>query len=127
MRALIPVLTLSLLAMACGGLTPPGQAPATGEGATPGAVLVGEGPVPVTITSPEDESTVAVAEVEVRGTTVPNAIVTLNDEIVVADERGEFSATVLLDDGLNSIEIVVSDLDGNETFLVLTVTYDSEG
>ncbi len=130
MRVLVPLLTLSLSLLACAGLAQPASTlPASGAtlaGPTPsGSDVSAEGPVPVTIHAPRDETTVNVPQVEVRGTTVANAVITINDDILVADAQGEFSAVVPLEDGPNAIEIVVSDLDGNETFLVVTVTYDS--
>jgi hypothetical protein len=78
------------------------------------------------ILSPEDEAVVNVPEVEVVGEAEPETVITLNEEIVVVDESGTFSVTLPLDEGPNEIEIVASDLEGNELSLILEVTYDPE-
>jgi hypothetical protein len=78
------------------------------------------------ILSPEDEAVVNVPEVEVIGEAEPETVITLNDEIVVVDESGTFSVTLLLDEGPNEIEVVASDLEGREISLELEVTYDPE-
>lgn len=80
--------------------------------------------VPLEILAPEDGAVVNVPQVEVRGTTAADAVLTLNDEIGVADENGAFAVVMPLVEGPNAIAIVVSDLDGNETRLELAVTYD---
>jgi len=78
------------------------------------------------ILSPEAEAVVNVPEVEVIGEAAPETVVTLNEAIVVVDESGTFSVTLLLDEGPNEIEIVASDLEGNELSFILEVTYDPE-
>lgn len=78
------------------------------------------------ILSPEDEAVVNVPEVEVVGEAEPETVITLNDEIVVVDESGMFSVTLLLEEGPNEIEVVASDLEGHEVSLILEVTYDPE-
>jgi ABC-type glycerol-3-phosphate transport system substrate-binding protein len=82
------------------------------------------GALSVKIISPEDNAVVTEAQVEINGQTAPNAVITLNDEIAVADVTGAFTARLSLDEGPNVIEIVASDMDGHETDLFLTITYE---
>ncbi len=103
------VLMMGLLLTACGGIV---QTPA------PSVVLK------VKIISPEDNSVVNVPQVEVKGEVPPGTVVTLNDEVVLADARGVFSAIVPLAEGPNTIDVVASDSYGNEDNVQLTVTYD---
>ncbi len=99
-------------------VTPATTAPATAA-TPPGGLLT------VTILSPEDNVVVSAPQVEITGQSAPNAVITLNDEITLADATGAFSAAVPLVEGPNVIEVVASDVDGNEAVLQLFVTYDS--
>lgn len=78
------------------------------------------------IISPEDNAVVNTPEVVVQGEAQPETVITLNDVIVVVDQTGIFSATVLLEEGPNVIEIVTSDINGNEADFEHIVTYDPE-
>jgi hypothetical protein len=49
--------------------------------------------------------------------------VTVNDDIIVVGADGRFQSTVQLAEGPNVIEILASDLEGNEASLEITVTY----
>lgn len=66
-------------------------------------------------------------QVLVTGETFTNMIISLNDEITLSDAEGKFSALVPLVEGINVIEIVASDLEGNEVSLELTVVYEPGG
>lgn len=129
--SLLAACTVAPLAATPGGPAAATRAPAVATStnipaaASPSpAAPVATGVVPLVILAPEDGDVVNLPQVEVRGTTVADAVLTLNDEIGVADENGAFAVMVPLVEGPNAIEIVVSDLDGNETRLELAVTYD---
>ena len=103
-----------------------GNLVATGTSASGGPALIATPSVvlKVKIISPEDNSVVNVPQVEVKGEVPPGTVVTLNDEVVLADARGGFSAIVPLAEGPNTIDVVASDSYGNEDNVQLTVTYD---
>ena len=100
------------------------SSPRVGQ-ATP--VVLGSGPLHVTITSPADETVVAVPQVDVAGQAPPDTVITINDTIVVVDATGQFSATVPLQDGPNELDVLASDPAGNEASATLFVTYESSG
>lgn len=108
-------------------LAPEGQTPAvpaagaTGQGGNSTSVAF-----QVRIVSPEDNSTLNSPQVEVKGYTVPDAVVTVNDIITIADASGAFTAKVPLIEGPNVLEVLASDDQGNEGYLQLTVTYDPQ-
>ncbi len=81
--------------------------------------------LPLSITAPIDKSTVATATISVKGKTGAKAQVAVNDVETTADASGNFSASVALDEGENTIFIVVNDAAGNVTEKELTVIYDS--
>ncbi len=142
-------LVLGVLLAACGGASPaPASAPATATvpeaAAPPTAPVVGLpsstaflapgmtapptlGELTLRVISPEDNAVVNVPEVEVKGETAPDAVVSLDDVVTQADSSGAFSAIVPLVEGPNVIEIVASDAQGDQGFLELTQTYDPEG
>ncbi len=62
-------------------------------------------------------------QITVKGTSVPNAEVNINDIQVIADTQGNFSATVKLDEGENTIIIVANDEKGNTAEQEITITY----
>ena len=82
-------------------------------------------PVVLTITSPANGASVSTGSVTLRGKTVANADVSVNDTDVKADSSGNFSASVTLDEGENTIVVVANDSNGNNTEAEITVTYDS--
>jgi hypothetical protein len=76
------------------------------------------------VDTPQDNSTVNTAQIEVTGVASPGAVVTVNEIILIAGADGKFSTTVSLDQGPNLIEVVASDDSGSETSVELTVTYE---
>lgn len=80
------------------------------------------GPFTLTITSPVDQAVVSEPQVDVVGEVSAEAVLTINDDIFLLP-AGPFTQTVSLDEGPNAVQIVASDMDGNEVDLVLTVTY----
>lgn len=68
-----------------------------------------------------DESIVRGDSIVARGQTSPDAIVSINGVIVPVDDNGHFEVPMMLDPGPNVIEVVASDLDGNQVSTVLAV------
>ncbi len=76
------------------------------------------------ITSPQDGDIVNTPQVDVIGTALAGTVVSVNDDILVLGEDHQFKSTISLDEGPNLIEVVASDNNGNETSVILTVTYE---
>jgi hypothetical protein len=76
------------------------------------------------VLSPQDEAVVNTQPVEVSGSAPAGTVVTVNDEILIVSADGQFKTTVSLEEGPNLIEVLASDENGNETSLLLTVTYE---
>ncbi len=76
----------------------------------------------LTVTQPADNSLSNTERIEVRGHTNPGAVVSADQVITRADDQGNFTMTVRLEEGLNVIEVVASDETGNEATVNLTMT-----
>ncbi len=74
--------------------------------------------------APQEDEVVANAWVDVIGSAPAETVVTLNDEIAVAGADGMFHARVPLEEGLNEIQCVASDLEGNEAAFSFIVVYE---
>lgn len=61
-----------------------------------------------------EESVVRGETVIARGQTSPEAILSINGVIIPVDETGRFEVLLQLEAGPNEIEVVASDLDGNQ-------------
>jgi len=94
--------------------------PAGPPTATP--AVLSHGPLTLTIDSPQDQATVSDPNMDVKGKVSEDAVLTINDEIYDL-KAGEFTQSVQLTEGLNAIQIVASDMAGNEVDLILTITY----
>ena len=75
------------------------------------------------IIEPQDSSVVKTQTVRVRGTTLPDADVRVNEQFVIVDTTGAFTVMVSLETGPNSIEVIATDTAGNEEFRLITVIY----
>ena len=75
------------------------------------------------ITSPKDESVVTTSVIEVKGKTLPTAVLSVNGVLISVKEDGSFTTSVSLEEGPNVIEVVTSDISGNEKNKILMVTY----
>ncbi len=80
----------------------------------------------VSLFAPREEAAVTEAWVDVIGSAPAETVVTLNDEIAVAGADGMFYARVPLEEGLNEIRCVASDLEGNEVVFSFLVVYEPE-
>ncbi len=103
---------------------PPTAAPSLIPSPVPVQVEKTSGPLWIKIISPLDNSTVNTAEVEIKGSAPVETVLTINDEIVLVGSDQQFSAKVVLDEGINEIEILGSDISGNEIFIPLTIYYE---
>lgn len=75
------------------------------------------------VSEPQDESVVSVGDIRLSGATTPDAVVSVNGEIVEVNEDGNFTTMVTLEEGPNLIEVVASDFEGNEDSCILTIVY----
>jgi hypothetical protein len=77
----------------------------------------------LTITSPVDGATLGSTNVTVKGKTVANAEVFVNDQAGKADAGGNFSINIGLDEGENQLLISANDEAGNvaEESIIVTV------
>jgi hypothetical protein len=89
---------------------------------TPAPMKFTSGPFTLTIFSPADEAVVNEPQVTLLGEVSSDAVVTINESTNII-YAGRFSETVPLEEGINTIQIVASDMDGNEVDVVLTVSY----
>lgn len=132
------LLALALIFAACTGAATPASAPS--NTATPAvAHAPAASPTPIGIATaapkeapatfflevvtPKDEVVVQESSVQVRGRTVPDAVVSVDGQPVEVDSSGNFSATVTLENGPNSIEVIASDFRGNQQSIVLSLIY----
>ncbi len=81
--------------------------------------------VPLLVSAPVEGLTVKSATTVVKGKTAKGIDVFVNDTEVRSDGNGNFSATVSLDEGENTIIVVVTDNEGNVAEETVTVIYDS--
>ncbi len=77
----------------------------------------------LTVSQPAGDSIISVGKVEVVGHTSPSAVVSVNGEIVEVDGEGNFTTMVVLEEGPNIIEVIASDLEGNEESRVFVIIY----
>ncbi len=140
---LLGLIALLVITLACGSKPTPTPTPlpptatptATPRPPTPTPVPPTATPTPaptptplprvffLQVQEPSDESVVATAQIAVKGATQPDATVSVNGNIAPVDERGRFAATVSLSEGPNVIDVVASDLSGNQVAKSLAIIY----
>jgi hypothetical protein len=99
--------------------------PASGEtAATQPPAVSTNGALAVRVLSHQDGDTVNTPTITLKGQAPADAVVTVNDEIILVSSDQTFEAEVKLEAGPNLIEIVASDLNGNEVYLPLTIDYE---
>jgi hypothetical protein len=121
---LLTAVALSLLACA---LTSPAQIKGGGSddsASSSEGLTQTSGSLTVKLLEPQDGVTVGTNVVTVKGEAPPETVVTVNDDILVVEADGKFESDVALEEGPNVIEIVASDLEGNEVAFIVTVTYE---
>ena len=79
------------------------------------------------ITQPADGAEVSTSSINVTGKTIPGAVVSasIDEAVEIADveQDGNFSVTVMLEEGPNLIEVIASDPLGNEEYATVAVVY----
>ena len=80
-------------------------------------------PLFLVVTEPQADSVVNSSPISVAGSTTPDAVVSINGEAVEVDIDGAFSAQVILEEGPNSIEVVASNLQGEQGNVILALIY----
>jgi len=131
MKKGIFVLTLMLLlALVIGALGCAEEETGPTPSATPTATLT-PAPSPTAlfleITQPADGAEVSTSPINVTGKTIPGAVVSasIDDAVEMADveQDGNFSVTVMLEEGPNFIEVIASDQQGNDKSSSIAVIY----
>jgi hypothetical protein len=85
------------------------------------AVTEPSGIVPLKIIQPADGATLASGMVTVKGQTSPGTALSINDQIDIADNSGNFSIPVELVEGPNAIDVIAIDENGNQDEIILMV------
>ncbi len=78
----------------------------------------------VKVLSPKDGATVTTPTVKVIGQAPAETVVTINDEIILVPQSQTFEQKISLQKGSNLIEVLASDMSGNEVYVPLTVVYN---
>jgi bacillopeptidase F len=78
------------------------------------------------IESPKDGDTTNKNEITIKGKTDPEAGVRINNSHVVVGIDGTFTKSMRLQDGENKLEILATDIAGNQEKLTLTVKYQKD-
>lgn len=90
----------------------------------PSPEVKSQGNLELNIQSPEDGATLATPSLTVKGTTVAQTEVTVNNVDSKADAQGNFSAKLTLEEGENQIVVTANDAEGNWAEKDLSVTYE---
>jgi hypothetical protein len=80
-------------------------------------------PLPLSLTTPRDGETASTSPLPVSGVTAPNAIVSVNDVVSLANAEGRFDLLVPLQAGPNVLEVIASGANGQQAFVIVTVMY----
>lgn len=76
------------------------------------------------LTPNQDSSNVSAADFDITGQSDKGVSVTVNGQVAMVDDSGKFKVTIQLNVGKNEVNIVVSDVAGNQTRKTVTITYD---
>lgn len=85
-----------------------------------------QSPLDIQIEQPVEGQILNLQEIQVVGRTAPGAVVTINDQIIVADGKGNFEIQLSLESGFQVIEIEASNSLGEDKILELTVDIEPE-
>jgi hypothetical protein len=78
---------------------------------------------PLKLDTPRDGETTNTSPLLVTGVAVPNAVVSVNDVVGVANGEGRFSLMVPVQAGPNVPEVIASQPSGQQAFAIVTVMY----
>ena len=98
-------------------IPPPAPTLAVANTPTPSSVFT------VTVETPQDGETTRFSPILVIGQTAPNAIVSANDTVGLANAEGRFSLSAPLEAGPNVLEVIASKSTGEQAYVILTVLY----
>ncbi len=76
------------------------------------------------VDSPAEDDSVDSSRLQVSGSTIPGAVVSVDGDLVKVKSDGTFSTEIKLDEGPNDVEVVASDRDGNEQSVIRSVIYE---
>lgn len=85
-----------------------------------------QSPLQIVVDQPMEGQTFNENEITIIGRTAPQAVVTVNDQIIVADEKGRFEIQMVLQNGFQVIEIEASNSLGEDQITELTVDIESD-
>lgn len=74
--------------------------------------------------SPAEDIEVDSPTLTVAGSTIPGAVVSVNDDLARVGPDGKFSVQIQLEEGPNDVEVVASDRQGNEQSVIRSVIYE---
>lgn len=100
---------------------PAGQTPAT---APPASGPTGSGTLNLVILSPLDGAVVNTPNVEIVGQAPAGSIVSIGKDLLIVGPDGLFKHLVALEEGPNVIEVIASDSNGDESFVLLGIFYE---
>jgi hypothetical protein len=83
-----------------------------------------QGPLSVILLQPGDNALVPASPVRITGEAEPGTVISFNDVPVIVDTSRKFVVDIPLEPGINTIEIVASDDQGNQDFKFLTLTLE---
>lgn len=83
-------------------------------------------PPTLEIETPHDHDTVSKSEIQAKGKTDKGVSVSVNNQPVVVDFDGNFTATLRLKEGENKMEFSAVDIAGNEKKQELTIVYNKD-
>ena len=130
MRKASFLLVLLIMVAACGRSRAPAVPTPTAAAsiASSTATSVATSALSLAVTLPQDEVVVKDAVIRVVGRSSPDAVVSVNGNIVrTMDIEGNFSTLVSLVEGPNLLEVIATDYRGGEASQVLTVIYTPQG
>lgn len=95
------------------------------EASSPISVVYDNKSPEIVMINPVEESLkVDTADFDVIGRSEPEVSVTINNRIAMVDDSGLFKLKFQLNSGKNDIEIIVTDMAGNQVRRKITITYD---
>jgi photosystem II stability/assembly factor-like uncharacterized protein len=124
--AAVPQVTVPAAPQAESATTAATDVPAAAVAATLAPTQFSSGEFDLILYSPADGDVVAQPQVELKGRTSIETVMTVNSEIHILAGGQDFILLIPLEEGPNLIEIVASDYSGNEIDIILTVTYQPE-
>ena len=76
--------------------------------------------------TPKDGDIVTQEVINVSGQAPVETVISINDGIFLVTDEGSFSIPVMLDEGPNVVELIASNISGDEIELVLTIVYEKK-